>query len=118
MTAQEYAVYESDVRAFFEREGIANLSTGHPTCPECGADWDDNDSCPNGHGHREGWDEPYCSSHGCDCCGNSLQQSLEFATGWNPTTKEVQEYQICEDCAYYAEYGRLDDQTMDEIENN
>ena len=30
----------------------------------------------------------------------------------------MQEYDICEDCVYFAEYGRLDDTTMMEVEKD
>jgi hypothetical protein len=33
--------------------------------------------------------------------------------GHNPTTHEVQgEYEVCDDCLCYVEYGRLEDQTV------
>lgn len=38
---------------------------------------------------------------------------------YNRNTREVQDYDfICEDCAYYVEYGQLDDMTMMEIERD
>ena len=41
----------------------------------------------------------------------------EEANGYNPTTHEVQTYELtCIDCIYYAECGELDDKTMQEIE--
>jgi len=46
MNKQEYADYEAAVAHFFECEGIVNLSTGYPTCPNCGAEWEDV-TCPN-----------------------------------------------------------------------
>lgn len=117
MTKQEYADYEAAVAEFFAREGIANLSTGHYQCPDCKVDFDDGGNCPQCGADQECVNEPYFSWRCCDCCGSSLGGNREFATGFNPTTREVQEYSICEDCAYYAEYGRLDDTTMLEVEN-
>lgn len=121
MTKREYAEYQESVRSFMESEGIENLSSGHIRCPECDGEWTDGpdsyDECPNGHGSREEWGEPYCSSHGCDCCGNTLQQMLEHATGYNREHDEVLEYQVCSDCVYYAEYGCLDDATMEAIDS-
>ena len=112
MNKQEYADYQTRVAGFIEREGIRNLSTGHLVCPECGIVlW--GGKCPI-HGLVN---EPYFSYSVCDCCGTSLGGDREHATGYNPTTKQIQEYTICEDCAYYSEYCRLDDRTMDEIEN-
>lgn len=116
MTAKEYAAYEDAVREFFESEGIENLTSGHIRCPECDTEWDDGDKCPNGHGNRELWDEPYFSWRHCDCCGTHLGGNREHATGYNRSLDEIREYSVCEDCVYYAEYGRLDDRTIDEIE--
>lgn len=116
MTKKEYAEYEQRFREFMEGEGIQNLSTGHITCPSCDVEWDDNDKCPECNSDRETCNEPFFSWSPCDCCQSPLGGNREHATGYNPTTKEIQEYTICEDCAYYAEYGRLDDRTMDEMD--
>lgn len=91
MTRDEYENYQSSVAHFFESEGITNLSCGK--------------NC-----------EPYFSWSSCDCCGSLLGGDRHDVTGWNPTAKEVQEYSVCSNCVYYAEYGQLDDQTMLEIE--
>lgn len=112
-TPQDYAEYERRVAGFMEREGIRNLSPGYIACPECHAEWGDDDRCPNGHGCRDGWNEPHFSWTRCDCCDRDLGGDREHCTGYNPTTREIQEYDnICTDCVYYAEYGRLDDSTM------
>lgn len=97
MTSKEYADYQQSVASFFQREGVANLSTIS----------DDNGTC-----------EPFFSSRQCDCCGSYLGGNRYDANGYNPTTKEVYEYQICEDCAYYVEYGQLDDMTMMKIRHS
>jgi hypothetical protein len=114
MNKQDYASYERAVADFMEREGIDNLSGGHIRCPECGGDWDE-ETCPDCGADRECCDEPFFSWRRCDCCGTSLGGNREHATGYNPTTKEIQEYTVCEDCIYYAAYGQLDDQTMLEV---
>jgi hypothetical protein len=118
MTKAEYAAYQEAVAEFMKREGLANLTSGHYQCPDCKVEFEDNGKCPKCGADRECLDEPYFSWHRCDCCGSSLGGNREFATGYNPTTKEVQEYSICEDCVYYAEYGRLDDMTMLSIEES
>lgn len=92
MTKTEYADYCKDVAAFMKSEGIKNLSRIY------------NDSDPS-FGY-----EP------CECCNRPFGGDRIDASGYNPTTKEIQEYSICVDCEYYAEYGRLDDMTMMEIE--
>jgi hypothetical protein len=118
MNKREYAEYEAAVKDFFEAEGIANLTSGHIECPDCGSEWQDDGECPEGCGNRDCFNEPFFSRSPCDCCGTSLGGDREHATGWNPTTKEIQEYTICTDCVYYAEYGRLDDTTMLEVEGS
>lgn len=87
MTKAEYAQFESTFTAFMEAEGRDNLSSAND-------------------------EEPYFSWHPCDCCRRPLGGMRYEANGYNPTTKEVQEYKVCEDCLYYSEYGQLDDQTM------
>lgn len=91
MTKAEYAEYQQAVADFFQREGIANLSSTS--------------------------NEPFFSWSSCQCCGRPEGGDSEEANGYNPTTKEVQTYDcICIGCIYHAEYGRLDDATMQEIE--
>jgi hypothetical protein len=118
MNKAEYAEYETAVANFFEREGIENLTSGHITCPECTVEFDDNDKCPECGTSRECWNEPFFSWSPCDCCGSHLGGNREHATGYNRKAKEISKYTICEDCVYYAEYGRLDDTTMNEIERS
>jgi hypothetical protein len=96
MTKAEYLAYEKAVQSFFEREGVNNLSFVS---------------------EEEGLCEPFFSWRRCDCCGTHLGGDRYHCNGYNPTTKEVQEYDcVCGDCVYYAEYGRLDDMTMMEVE--
>jgi hypothetical protein len=91
MTRAEYKAYQARVAAFFEAEGIENLSS-------------DPDS------------EAYFSWQSCDCCGTGLGGNREDATGYNRKTKAIHKYEVCFDCIYYAEYGRLDDMTMMDID--
>lgn len=96
MTKAEYEVYKKNVAEFFEGEGVTNL-----TCKA----------------NDEGVTEPYFSWRACECCKSTLGGDRYDCNGYNPTTKEVQDYEfICEDCVYFAEYGRLDDTTMMEME--
>ncbi len=88
MNKTEYAAYEKSVAAFMKREGIENLSAISQ-------------------------DEPYFSWRNCDCCKRLEEGMREDCSGYNLTADKVQgPYTICEDCVYYAEYGRLDDTTM------
>ncbi len=89
MNKAEYQEYEARVKAFFDSEGITNLSS------------------------IDG--ESYYSKHLCDCC-HDIAGDREDCNGYNPTTGQIQEYSVCTDCVYYAEYGCLDDKTMLEIE--
>lgn len=93
MTMAEYAEYQQAVADFFEREGIANLSSTST--------------------------EPFFSWRPCECCGRPEGGDREEANGFNPTTQDVQDYDcICIDCIYYAEYGQLDDATMQGVEGS
>jgi len=87
MTRKEYSEYEAAVAEFFANEGVTNLS-------------------------RMDDDESFFSWRPCDCCRTYLGGDRIKANGYNPSTKEVQEYTICVDCEYYVEYGQLDDMTM------
>ncbi len=93
MTSNEYKAYQAAVAAFMEREKLENL-----TSTAIG--------------------EPFCSSRACDCCGDHFQGNRENANGYSRIDDEVKEYEICENCVYYAEYGRLDDMTMMEVEGD
>jgi hypothetical protein len=106
MTAKEYAAYEANVARFFEREGLDNLST-LPTEDDDGEPIED----------RTG--EPYFSNRPCECCRRRWAGDRYDCNGYNPTTRKVQEpYAVCVDCVYYAEYGRLDDMTMLDVEKD
>jgi hypothetical protein len=120
MNRAEYAAYESAVKKFFESEGITNLSGGHlkHDDDDCGGEWNDKGKCVICGTDREAYNEHFFSWRPCECCKRQLGGDREHATGYNPTTKEIQEYSVCQDCLYYAEYGQLDDTTMLEVENN
>jgi len=118
MTKEEFFLYEEAVKDFFASEGITNLSSGHFECPNCGVEFDGKGNCPECGEDREGFDEPHFSWIRCDCCDRNEGGDRYFARGYNPKTKEIQEYDICSDCMYYAEYGVLDDMTMMNIESD
>ena len=88
-TKADYKEYQQRVEAFFEREGIANLTSDG---------------------------ESYFSWHDCECCHRDLGGNRYDCTGYNFTDRNIYEYSVCTDCLYYAEYGQLDDQTMLGIE--
>ncbi len=68
--------YIQNARNFIKREGLDNLT------PEGDTDYDWND-------------------RRCDVCRNTIGSRGYKATGYNPKTKDVQEYEICQDCALY-----------------
>ncbi len=104
MNKTEYKDYEGKVSAFFEAEGITNLSRVIPENEEVyGECLTCNDLISI--------DESF-SSQPCDCCGTTLGGSRIHASGFNFKTQEIQCYHICTDCEYFAEYGQLDDMTM------
>ena len=94
MNKNDYDDYKQAVDIFFKKEGINNLSQIT----------DDDGYC-----------EPYFSSINCDCCNRSLAGDRYKCNSYNAEYKEIYEYSVCTDCVYYAEYGYLDDVTMDEI---
>ncbi|KKM74876.1 hypothetical protein LCGC14_1395940 [marine sediment metagenome] len=126
LTAADYAAYEKAVDRFFTDEKVENLSTGHLYCPDCGSADDqehidkflESEKCPDCETSRNCWDEPSFSWTRCDCCDRDLGGDRYHATGYNRQADQIQEYSICVDCMYYAEYGRLDDQAMLDIEDN
>lgn len=63
-------------------------------------------------------DEGGISSQGCDICGDSHQQTLYAAHGRDADDASLVHLEICENCVYYMEYGRLDDQTMASVERD
>lgn len=116
MNKTEYADYVASVKAFFEREGIQNLTGGHINCPDCGTEFED-EYCPKCGMERELVNEPFFSWMPCVCCGSHLGGDREHATGWDG--KNVREYYcVCSDCIYFAEHGCLDDQTMLEVNDD
>ena len=122
MNKKEYQEYEEAVAHTFKEDGIVNLSHGHLTCPDCNFDFFqdsvDTETVKCGCGNtKEVLDAPSFSWRPCECCGSRLGGDRYHTTGFNPEMKEVYEYEICEDCLYYAEYRRLDDMTMMDMED-
>jgi hypothetical protein len=101
MTKAEYTAYEQRVREFIEREGISFLSTS--TSEVCGED--------------DGNHDPWFSWTWCECCQSRLGGNREYLYARN-AEDAIMRFEICEDCVYYINYGRLDDRTMLEIQAN
>lgn len=123
-TQADYKEYEASVAR--NTDGYSSISTGPiagcsdcldvPDCPTCGAPYDDANDPP------EDWydlaNEPGISSSPCDTCGCCLQGDRFPAHGIDKESKPedaLTHFDICVDCLYYVNYGRLDDLTMERI---
>ena len=105
-TESDYKEYQEAVNSFFKSEGVTNLTA------EIGEDLDHKCVICD----EEVGCDPYFSWRGCECCGRNLGGDRYHATGYNPETRQAYCYEICTDCVYYAEYSRLDDMTMMDLQ--
>lgn len=116
----EYAIYEHNIHEFFKDQGITHLSVGNPPrCIQCGGQWSsDGEYCLKCSETSESQNEPWFSWTPCDCCGDPQGGNRHHASGWNTEKRDrnTQWFVICETCAYYVEYGCLDDLAMEEVE--
>lgn len=87
MTRSEYDAYCVKVAEFYSREGIRDFSC----CEDC---------CP------------FFSWRPCECCERPLGGDRHPVNAYHEETGAILEYEVCEDCVYFACYGRLDDDTM------
>lgn len=97
-TKSDYTEYQQRVAEFFAREGVNGLSILND---------------PDGHEIRDEF-----SRTPCEICHRPLAGSRVVVSGYNPQTKQVHQYDVCEDCCYYAEYGTLDDTTMMDLKDD
>lgn len=90
MTKKEYVKYE---RRFAEwHDSVQFPSSGYcPGCAEC---------C-----------EEHFSWYSCPICGTHLGGN-RYPVHYVDSDGEIEHIDACTDCVYYLEYGRLDDQTM------
>jgi hypothetical protein len=91
MKLYEYRQFQRNFSDFFEQENLANLSIAETET------------------------DPHFSKSPCDCCKSPLHGNRYQANGAINDSDDIWEGNVCEDCIYYAEYGRLDDQQMEEI---
>jgi hypothetical protein len=91
MTKAEYQDYEERVTRFYDRHHIGHIVTRS--------------------------EEPFFSWSPCECCARPLGGNRYYAECFIPPRwlGNSIEAEICTDCAYYAEYGQLDDMTMLEV---
>jgi len=113
----DFADYEQTVHEFHKDHGITHLSAGNPPCcVQCGGSWDSmGNYCLKCGETSESQIEPWFSWTPCDCCGDPQGGNRHHASGWN-NRSDTHWFVICETCAYYAEYGCLDDLAMEEVE--
>jgi len=108
MTKTEYAQYEKDVAD--NTEGLTNFSSGACTgCKECREDYGYDEE-------KESWEcepEPGFSWASCNVCGSGLGGNRYPVHALHKD--EILHLEACDDCVYYLNYGRLDDQTMDNL---
>lgn len=103
-THEQYLAYQRRVSAFIKYEGLSHLSTG---CIPYG--YPENGQEDNQDG------EPWFSWKPCQMCQCALGGLREYLFA-RDTANEICQFTICEDCVYYVNYGRLDDQTMARVE--
>lgn len=124
MTTSEYFQYQLAVAQFFEREGIENLSSHRYTCESCHHKLNFDGPLPacgtedcKAFGEPI-YDQPFFGSAQCDCCKTGLAGDRLDASGYNRAAQKVYEYTVCFDCIYFCEYGKLDDTTMLDMEDD
>ena len=91
MDREEYRAFEDAVRSFYEREEIAQLGAAINT-------------------------DPFFSHKNCECCRRDIAGDRHTVPA---ITKNCDiddlTYDICVDCFYYINYGKLDDMTMEDM---
>ncbi len=95
--AKQYAEYVAAVKEFIELEQLTFLST---SCDEDGTPEDEGGNI-----------DPWFSWSPCEMCGSHLGGDREYLRA-RALDDEIVTFEICEDCVYFVNYGRLDDETM------
>lgn len=111
-TAEDYTEYESAVAS--GSDNMEHFSSGPCSgCREC-CDLVDPDDYDSDEDWNEAVSEPHFSWSPCELCNRSLGGDRESA---HAVSKEhgIIHFDICTDCVYFIEYGRLDDMTMERI---
>lgn len=62
-------------------------------------------------------EEGYFSHFPCGVCDRPTAGHRTECTWVNTNGRHGEPLNVCDDCIYYQEYGRLDDQTMMDMEN-
>lgn len=106
-TKAGYREYRKEVER--RMEGIHRTSTGAcPGCSDCGLEEGADERAVESSG------ESHFSWSACDACGGTQGGSRYPAHGFSAEHGRLH-LNVCTDCVYYLNYGRLDDETMDKI---
>ena len=137
MTYQEYQEYQKTVESFFIRERIQNLSQIDSN-EESYFSWSSCECCGSSLGgdryHCNGFRPTSSEEVPVEKLVNllwstvlllwsivfnrkSFDNCLRSVFRYQISLGDVFEYEVCQDCLYYAEYGMLDDLTILDLEN-
>ena len=90
-----YESYKAEFAAFMANEGLSNLTSDSDNADEF-------------------------STYPCDVCGERRGGQRCQATGYAPGPDHrlpvVNEYTVCVDCMLFAEYGKIDDMSMMDLD--
>lgn len=114
-TREDYATFVRDFALGIN--GLTHISTGPcPGCETC-ADTFGMDQAAFDHAMADDRivNEPWFSWGACECCGGTLGGNREPMHGWTETDDILAHMNVCEDCAYFLEYGRLGDVVMERV---
>lgn len=110
-TKSDYEEYRNRIDK--ELDGVEAVSSGAcPGCEECDLSEIDDMNCEE----YELAGEPHFSWRECELCNRPLGGDRYPAHGI--IDGEIVHFDVCTDCYYYIEYGRLDDMTMLDIEDS
>jgi len=111
MNREQYQQYQADFTHY--TDGLEFVSTG--PCPGCNNcfHWAENKNDPTNDEYDMA-SEGHFSWAQCDFCGSTLGGTREPAHA--RIDDVIHHFDICCDCVYYVNYGRLDDLTMLEID--
>ncbi len=122
MNKQEYAEYVAAVGKSLK--GLEAVSSGLCSgCNECSEayslEYETAEDFAEAISNGDAFDEPSFSRSPCEVCGSGLGGDRYVAHAVEQRFEPhnvILHFDICGDCVYFIEYGRLDDTTMAEIE--
>lgn len=117
MNKREYAEYQEDFKN--GTKGFTAWSSGFCSgCQDCLESYDIccKDKAEAMIERNEIVDEPNFSWQACEICNSHLGGD-RYAAHARDENNEIIHFEVCTDCQYYMEYGRLDDMTMMNVED-